>query len=108
MRHGQQKLTLRGDFLDKFGSEGTQLTQFNVPSGVAVDQWGNIHVADSRNHRVQLFSPNWELLYHWSLEDNQHPELNSPVRVAVQGEYVYLSDWGNHRIIKLRIVRSTE
>ena len=75
---------------------------------MAVDQWGNIHVADSGNHRVQLFSPSGELLDHWSLEDNQHPERNSPVRVAVQGESVYLTDWANHRIIRLRIVRSTK
>ena len=99
-----QKFTLRGSFLNRFGREGTDLARFSVPTGVAVDQWGNIHVADSGNHRVQVFSSAWDLLVHSVLENNQHLELNSPVRVAVQHDYVYLSDWANHRIIQFRMV----
>jgi sugar lactone lactonase YvrE len=39
-----------------FGVQGSGLLEFSQPFGVAVDSSGNIYVADTYNHRVQLFS----------------------------------------------------
>ena len=36
------------------GSEGSEPGQFLRPQGVAIDAEGNIIVADSRNHRIQV------------------------------------------------------
>ena len=39
------------------GIPGGGATQFNGPFGVAVDATGNLHVADTFNHRISVFSP---------------------------------------------------
>ena len=36
------------------GCEGTKDGEFTRPNGVTVDDEGNIIVADSRNHRIQV------------------------------------------------------
>lgn len=47
---------LEGKFLRVFGSYGTGPLQFNEPSGVSVDNYGNIVIGDSKNNRVQVTS----------------------------------------------------
>jgi hypothetical protein len=42
-------------FIQKFGSNGTGDGQFSHPYGVAIDANGNIVVADTVNHRIQVF-----------------------------------------------------
>ena len=41
---------------DLFGAKGSKDGQFNQPTGIAVNQHGNIFVVDHGNHRVQKFS----------------------------------------------------
>ena len=38
-------------------SEGALNGQFNRPEGVTCDAPGHIYVADSCNHRIQVFTP---------------------------------------------------
>jgi tripartite motif-containing protein 71 len=42
-----------GEVLQSGGQPGNGSGQFNYPRGVAVDQNGDIYIADSRNHRIQ-------------------------------------------------------
>lgn len=42
----------------KFGEFGTAEGQFTEPSGVAVNAQGDIIVADTNNHRIQIFDSN--------------------------------------------------
>ena len=44
------------ELVDQWGTEGSGEGQFNGPSGVAVDQEGNVYVTEWNNHRVQKFS----------------------------------------------------
>ena len=46
---------LYGQFLARWGSQGTGDDQFITPAGVAVDGEGNVYVADYGNNRVQKF-----------------------------------------------------
>src|SRR5688572_5952508 len=39
--------------------------QFWSPQGVAVDEQGNVYVADTRNHRIQKLSPQGDPLAMW-------------------------------------------
>lgn len=48
-------LDTNGNQADSFGSSGTGPGKFNDPAGLVVDDVGNMIVADSRNHRLQVF-----------------------------------------------------
>ena len=50
-----KKLDPQGHILLSFGSDGEDRGQFDEPSGIGVDLQGNIFVADSDNHRIQVF-----------------------------------------------------
>ena len=42
-------------FHDSFGSKGMEITQLHRPEGIAVDNKGNVFVADYSNHRIQIY-----------------------------------------------------
>jgi len=46
-------------YVSSFGSNGAGDSQFNTPYGVTTDVNGKIYVADSENHRIQVFSPTY-------------------------------------------------
>lgn len=51
-----QVFDANGNFILKFGSEGTGQGEFDMPSGVDIDPDSNIYVADTANDRVQVFN----------------------------------------------------
>jgi tripartite motif-containing protein 71 len=53
--HRVQIFDAEGNFLHKFGSDGSGDGQFSFPKGVAISKAGNIIVTDYNNHRVQIF-----------------------------------------------------
>jgi len=57
-----QKFTSDGEFITKWGSDGSGDGEFLWPSGIAVDGSGNVYVADTRNHRVQKFTADGEFI----------------------------------------------
>jgi len=86
-----------------FGSKGNGPAQFNEPRGIAIDQLGNIYVADSLNHRVEKLSCTGQLLASIGGQigtgDGQFYE---PWGLAVDAVgFVYVADTWNHRIQKL-------
>ena len=90
-----------------FGVEGQEPGQFSAPRGLAVAPSGDIYAADSRNHRVQQFSPDGELIRAWgtfsALEVSvaEPGTFNEPWGLAVGPDgSVYVSDTWNHRIQK--------
>ena len=93
--------------LTTWGVQGNALGSFDAPRGLARGPDGSIYVADSRNHRIQKFDANGELLTAWgsfgSLEQNTAgPGLfNEPWGLAVGPDgSVYVADTWNHRIQK--------
>ncbi|CAN5649309.1 hypothetical protein BH23THE1_BH23THE1_35430 [soil metagenome] len=52
-----QKFDSEGNFLTKWGSEGSGDGQFILPTGIAIDSTGNVYVVDYNNHRIQVFKP---------------------------------------------------
>jgi DNA-binding beta-propeller fold protein YncE len=51
-----QKFDSNGNFITKWGSEGTGEGQFNIPEGIDIDSSGNVYVADTHNSRIQKFA----------------------------------------------------
>ena len=49
-----EKFDSDGDFVAKWGSQGTANNQFDHPVGVATDSAGNVYVADTDNTRVEV------------------------------------------------------
>jgi len=49
----------------KWGGPGTEVGQFNSPTGIAVDSAANVYAADSRNYRIQKFDSNGNFLAKW-------------------------------------------
>lgn len=78
------------------GGYGTQVTQFSTPRGVLFDPRRHaLLVADTGNHRVQLFNPETlQLLDVWD-------GFDTPWSLAADGEgNVYVVDFGNQRVQK--------
>ena len=55
-KHGVLVLDAAGKFKMFFGTYGAHEGEFKSPSGIDVDNQGNVYVCDSRNSRVQIFS----------------------------------------------------
>ncbi|MFB0533767.1 MAG: PA14 domain-containing protein [Anaerolineae bacterium] len=54
-QHQIQRYSPVGTLLGQWGDDGTAAGQFHIPVGLAVDQDGNVYVADTLNHRLQKF-----------------------------------------------------
>ncbi|KRY48843.1 E3 ubiquitin-protein ligase TRIM71, partial [Trichinella britovi] len=95
------------------GIEGEAEAHFRRPQGIDVDTQGNLFVADSRNNRIQIFSPQMNFIA--SIDcgrgtsvangtANQHhhgrPFMDTPTDVCVSPDgKVYVVDFGNNRIL---------
>ncbi|MCI2429917.1 SMP-30/gluconolactonase/LRE family protein [Candidatus Acetothermia bacterium] len=121
-----RQLTADLYFLDQFGSPGGDPGQFSSPQGLAVDSLNRIFVADTANHRIQIFDqdrlrrPGKPPLYIWGSrcllrEGCTDPDGGGPLvpgeaqfdgatDVAIDGENnVYVVDSGNNVIQKFKI-----
>lgn len=47
----------------KLAKEGEALNEFNRPSGICVDDKGNIVIADSKNQRILVYDENF--IFKW-------------------------------------------
>jgi predicted membrane-bound mannosyltransferase/DNA-binding beta-propeller fold protein YncE len=76
--------------------------EFLAPRNVAVAGDGRIFVLDSGNQRVQVFSPEGEVLYEFGGPGSDNGEFNmdgqGPWGIDVDDEFVYVADTWNHRM----------
>ena len=85
--------TLNGNYVGKFGTQGTCRGQLNGPSGIATDLYGFIFVTESRNNRISIFDKNGVFVHSFS---SSH---SSPYAIAISpiGD-LYISEYDNKRI----------
>ena len=100
--------TLAGDGTAGFQDGTGSAARFNAPQGVAIDNQGNVYVADTGNASVRVIHPGGEvqtLAGDGTVGSNDSPSarFDGLMGVTTDGEsvYVYLSDTGNHRIRRL-------
>ena len=101
-------LDAQGLFLNAFGGYGNVMDGdipgglMNEPWGVAVGLDGNVYVADTWNHRIQVFTPDGQFLRMWSVfEVNGLPDgFWGPRGIAVdQTGRVFVTDTGKQRVV---------
>jgi DNA-binding beta-propeller fold protein YncE/ABC-type molybdate transport system permease subunit len=82
-----------------FGHTGEGNGEFNRPEGICVDAQDRIYVADSCNHRIQIFSPDGKWLRSHGKAGSGVGQLSYPydIQVDKQGRQ-YVCEFGNSRI----------
>ncbi|WP_300456691.1 6-bladed beta-propeller [Desulfobacula sp.] len=83
----------------RFGGSGTQKKAFKNPHGIAVSSSGKVYVADTGNHRIQVFDAMGSLLSVIGAPGNSTGQLLAPRGLSIDDqEILYVADTGNHRI----------
>ena len=89
------QLSLDGSLLHTVGTGKRDNSNygFNIPGGITTDRHGNIYVVDTRNARVQKFSPSWRYIATFGKSGDATGTLTRPNSVAVDDSgNVYISD----------------
>lgn len=82
-----------------WGAPGREPGQFAAPKGMALDHAGNLYVADSQNHRIQVLDPQGSPVRVWGSEGTAPGQFKEPWGVAVAEDgTIYVADTWNHRI----------
>jgi sugar lactone lactonase YvrE len=94
-----QKFTSDGQFITKWGSEGTADGQFGGLESLDVDSEGNVYVADSGNEKIQKFTPDGQFILSWGTPGSEIGQFDEPGGVAIDSDdNVFVTDINNHRI----------
>lgn len=80
------------ELVTSWGGEGTEPGKFDDPNGIAVAE-GRVYVADSRNHRIQVFTRAGEFVAQWPV-----PDAGRPMNIEVANDRLYVADYWNDRI----------
>ena len=74
-------------------SEQKSPGELNCPCGIAIHyKTGNIYIADTRNHRVQVFSCNGDYLFMFG------EKMNQPICICISQNTVFVTQFYGHRI----------
>jgi DNA-binding beta-propeller fold protein YncE len=95
-----QKFSAQGkQCLATWGTPGLAPAEFNRAEGVCVDASDRIYVADSCNHRIQIFSNDGKFLRTYGKAGSGAGEMSYPydIRVDEQSRQ-YVCEFGNSRI----------
>ena len=97
--HCVQKLTSRGEFLHKFGQQGSGQGQLYGPKTVIIDPSNRLFVSDWGNHRIQIFTEDGGWLLTIDGKGSGNYFFQMPWRLALdpQGN-IYVAAFGSNAI----------
>lgn len=97
------RLAADGTIDATFGGPGTEPGRLLHPQDVAVDARGLVHVADTLNHRIQIFDPDGGYVGAFGVAGLGEGELNAPRGLCFgpDGD-LYVANTGNGRIERFR------
>ncbi len=72
-----------GNFINFYGSNGTEDGRFNQPSAIAVDAKDYLYVADSGAHRIQKFDSHGNFIFSWGSAIDETGEFDAPTGLAI-------------------------
>jgi ABC-type Fe3+ transport system permease subunit/DNA-binding beta-propeller fold protein YncE len=86
-------------FIGVFGKDGNAPGEFNRAEGVGIDSQDRVYVADSCNHRIQIFDADGKFIRTYGHAGSGIGELSYPydIRVDKQGNQ-FVCEFGNSRI----------
>ena len=86
-------------YISGWGDFGIKDGDVSQPAGIALDQEGNVYVADTANNRIQVFSSNGTFISKWGGYGIGNGSFNQPAGIALDQEgNVYVADTANNRI----------
>jgi DNA-binding beta-propeller fold protein YncE len=84
------------------GGRGAGKSEFDLPTGIAVDTNRNILVADTNNGRIEKFSPTGAFITTFGAKGTGYGQLSAPNGIAVDRKgNIYVADASKHRVEKL-------
>jgi DNA-binding beta-propeller fold protein YncE len=83
-----------------FGGKGSGKGQFRYPLGIDISEDGKVFIADTGNHRIQVFDLQGMFLSMFTVQTEQGENPSDPVDILVSKlkNYLYISDNDNHKI----------
>ena len=81
-----------------WGNRGDQNGQFKDPSGIAVDEQGNVYVVDGGNGRIQVFDGSGAFLRGFGAKGSGPKQFSNPGGISVAQGLLYVADAGNSRV----------
>lgn len=98
-----QKFSSTGEYMWGWGSHGDGPLQFKRPQNLAIDESDHLWIVDACNHRVLEFDVSAsqpKLLQQWGTLGSEPGELRYPYDIVLDDRFVYVCEYGNHRIQK--------
>jgi DNA-binding beta-propeller fold protein YncE len=88
-----------GRFISRFGTQGDGSGDFGRPKGIAVDQDGNIYLADALFDTVQIFDREGNYMLNFGSVGNARGAFWMPSGLFIDsGGQIYVADSYNRRI----------
>ena len=95
---GIQMVSRNHDFFGQIGDYGKAEGQMMWPSAVALDDEGNVFLADDYLNRVTVFDSEGRALSSWGIKGAGEGEFNGPSGLLCRGEHLLVVDHRNHRV----------
>ncbi|MGC8778392.1 MAG: NHL repeat-containing protein, partial [Candidatus Caldatribacteriaceae bacterium] len=80
------------------GKEGMGDGEFYYPRGITIDREGQIWIVDTAHNCVQVLSKEGKFLFRFGREGEDETGFRHPRYIFVQDDFVFISDYRNHRI----------
>ncbi len=96
--HRIQVITPEGQYLRKFGSQGSECGQLSYPTSLAIDK-DRVYVNKYGNDRVSVFTTTGQFLHSFGTRGEEPGQFESPRGIAIDGNgFILVSDCDNKRI----------
>ena len=98
--HCIKKFASTGQYISKFGSEGSNPGHLDHPTSITTDNNNLVYVTEVANHRVSIFDTNGCLIQCFGMYGIEEEQFNEPHYVAIDSlGNLYISDTDNNRVV---------
>jgi sugar lactone lactonase YvrE len=98
-----QKYTPDGKFITQYGEHGDGPNQFSRPQSLAIDESGQLWVADSCNHRIKILdwnSGDVKVIKTFGGNGHEPGQFRYPYGIHLTKDALYVAEYAGHRVQK--------